>query len=188
MGNPLRDRCLPSEMAEKSQVIEISNKISDFERLEAVVASELSVLEADKLPQCWRESLVTGRLTFSYGSTHNSVPSLEGNLVVTIDAVCQRCLEPFRLLLETKLRVLLGAAGQSPGEHDGYEWWELADHTVRPIDIVDEALVMAMPLSAMHGTADGCSEIGSHATDAADAVETVTPFAALKMQLQDRGK
>ena len=188
MGNPLRDRCLPSEMAEKSQVIEISNKISDFERLEAVVASELSVLEADKLPQCWRESLVTGRLTFSYGSTHNSVPSLEGNLVVTIDAVCQRCLEPFRLLLETKLRVLLGAAGQSPGEDDGYAWWELADHTVRPIDIVDEALVMAMPLSAMHGTADGCSEIGSHATDAADAVETVTPFAALKMQLQDRGK
>ncbi len=185
MDNPLRDRRVPSELAEQGQVIEISDKISDFERLEGIVAKDLSALEADKLPRHWRESLVTGRLAFGYGGTRNDVPVLEGNLAVTIDAVCQRCLEPFRLSLATEFRVLLGDAGQSPGEHDGYELWELVDDTVRPIDIVDEALVMAMPLSAMHGTADGCLEVE---VDAVDTVETVMPFAALKTQLQEKGK
>ncbi len=185
MGNPLRDRRVPSELADKRQVIEISDKISDFGRLEEIVAKDLSALEADKLPRHWRESLVTGRLAFGYDGTPNNVPALEGNLAVTIDAVCQRCLEPFRLSLATEFRVLLCDAGKSPGEHDGYELWELVDNTVRPIDIVDEELVMAMPLSVMHGTADGCLEIEA---DAVGAVETITPFAALNTQLHDKGK
>ena len=75
--------------------------------------------------------------------------------------------------------------GEAAGEHDGYEVWGLEDAAVRPIDMVDEALVMVMPVSAMHGTTDGCSEVRA-AT--ADGVETVMPFAALKTQLQDRSK
>ncbi len=185
MGNPLRDRCAPSELAEKGQVIEISDKISDFERLEGIIAKDLSALEADKLPRRWGESRVTGRLAFGYGGTRNNIPALDGKLEVTIDAVCQRCLEPFRLLLATEFRLLFGDAGQAAGEQDGYEWWELVDDTVRPIDVVDEALVMAMPLSAMHGTTDGCVDVEV----AAEAVaEAVTPFSALKAQLQDRSK
>ncbi len=185
MGNPLRDRRAPSELAAKRQVIEISNKISDFERLAGIVAKDLSALEADKLPRNWRDSLVTGRLAFGYGGTRNNVPVLDGSLGVTVDAVCQRCLEPFRLSFSTEFSVLLCDVGQASGEHDGYDVWELEDDTVRPIDIVDEALVMVMPLSAMHGTTDGCLEVRA-AT--AYGVETVTPFAALKTQLQDRSK
>ncbi len=183
MGNPLRDRRVPSELAANRQVVEISNKISEFGRLAGIVAKDLSALEADRLPPDWRDSLVTGRLAFGYGGARNSIPALKGNLAVTVDAVCQRCLEPFRLSLSTEFSVLLGDAGQSAGEHDGFEVWELADDTMRLIDIVDEALVM--PLSAMHATTDERLEVEAAA---ADDVETVSPFASLKTQLRDSSK
>ena len=59
MGNPLRDRRPLAELAEKGQVIEITAKISDFERLAGIVEADLATLDPDKLPQGWRDSAGT---------------------------------------------------------------------------------------------------------------------------------
>jgi hypothetical protein len=50
MGNPLRDRRPLAELAGQGQVIEIMEKIRNFERLAGIVDADLAVLDPDKLP------------------------------------------------------------------------------------------------------------------------------------------
>jgi uncharacterized metal-binding protein YceD (DUF177 family) len=182
MGNPLRDRRPLAELAGQGQVIEIMEKIRNFERLAGIVDADLAVLDPDKLPQGWRDSAVTGRLAFGFVDAQQQVAVLDGEVAVTVDAVCQRCLEPFRLELRSELKLLPVVPGDIGRNNDGYDVWELDDVLVCPAVIVEEALLMAMPLSAMHGPDEACIEFESAASETA---QTVRPFAALKAQLDD---
>jgi uncharacterized metal-binding protein YceD (DUF177 family) len=178
MGIPLQDRRTPQDFAASGQVIEFSEKIGNFERLAGIVEADLSALEPDKLPRDWRDSPIDGQLSFGFIDAQGGVPALEGQVVATINAVCQRCLEPFRLPLAVELRLLFGGE-QSAGD-GGYEVWELKEDELCPADLVEEALIMAMPFSAMHDFDAHCVK--------ADAVEdraekTVRPFADLKSQM-----
>lgn len=178
MGNPLQDRRTPQDFAASGQVIEISEKIGNFERLAEIVEADLGALEPDRLPRHWRDSPIDGQLRFGFIDAQGGAPALEGQVVATINAVCQRCLEPFRLPLAVELRLLFGAE-QSAGD-GGYEVWELKEDKLCPADLVEEVLIMAMPYSAMHDFDVHCVK--------ADAVEdraekTVRPFADLKSQM-----
>jgi len=184
MGNPLRDRRPLAELAVQGQVIEITEKIGDFERLAGIVESDLAALDPDKLPRDWRDSAVTGRLVFGFMDAQQRVAVLEGEVAATVDAVCQRCLEPFRLVLHSELRLLPATSGDSALAGDAFDVWELDDDTVCPADIVEESLIMAMPLAAMHDSGEAC---GKFDTEASDASPTTRPFATLKSQLDENG-
>jgi len=178
MGNPLLDRRTPQDFAASGQVIEISEKIGNFEKLAEIVEADLGALEPDRLPRDWCDSPIDGQLSFGFIDALGGVPALEGQVVATINAVCQRCLEPFHLSLAVELRFLFGAE-QSVGD-SGYEVWELKEDKLCPADLVEEALIMAMPFSAMH-------EFDAHCVKA-DEVErrtgkTIKPFADLKSQM-----
>ena len=58
MGNPLRDRRPLAELAERRQVIEINDKVSEFQRLAGIVEADLAALEPGKCPAGWRASEV----------------------------------------------------------------------------------------------------------------------------------
>jgi uncharacterized metal-binding protein YceD (DUF177 family) len=182
MGNPLRDRRPLAELAGQCQVIEIAGKVGDFDRLAGIVEADLATLDPDKLPRGWRDSAVTGRLAFGFLDARQQVAALEGEVVAAVDAVCQRCLEPFRLDLRSELRLLPVVSGEGVGAGDAFDVWELDDDTVCPADIVEEALIMAMPFSARHDSAKACREFE---TTASEAARTVRPFAALKEQLDE---
>jgi len=184
MGNPLRDRRPLAELAGLGQVIEITEKVGDFERLAGIVEADLAALDPDKLPQGWRDSAVTGRLAFGFVDAQQQVAVLEGEVAATVAAVCQRCLEPFQLALRSELRLVPIVAGDSVLADDALDVWELDDDTVCVADIVEESLIMAMPLSARHDSAEACREFE---TAASDASQTTRPFAALKAQLDEDG-
>lgn len=181
MGNTLRDRRTPLELAASGQVIEFSERIGDFERLAAIVQGDLESLDPDKLPSGWRDSLVSGRLSFSFADAQNELPMLEGRVTATPDAVCQRCLEPFEMPLAADLRLLLGDDESAGMSDDDLEIWELDKDTFRPLDLVEEALIMAMPYAAMHVDDDVCRGPGEKVSEPGDKTR---PFAALKSQME----
>ena len=179
MGNPLQERRAPQELAASGQVIEITNKISDFERLSEIVATDLSALDPDKLPLDWRAAIVAGQLSFGFLAAQTAVATLTGQVTATIDAVCQRCLQPFALPLKADLQVLFGKE-EEVEEVAGFEVWELDEKEVSPADLVEEALIMAIPFVAMHEDDATCVPVD--ASD--DEVEKKTlPFANLKAQM-----
>ena len=180
MGNPLRLRRPVAELAAKGHVIEIAEKLGSFERLAGIVEADLATLDPDKIPPDWRDAAVSGWLEFGFADAQKQVVSLVGEVAVTLDAVCQRCLEPFRLELATDLRLLPTTVDQGVSTGTDFELWELEEEMVCPAEIVEEVLIMAMPLSAKHETAAACKKY----EPAGEAVEQTTrPFAALKAEL-----
>ena len=182
MGNPLRDRRTPSELASSGQVIDFKEKINEFDRLIGIVEDDLGALDPAKMPDGWRNRLVTGRLEFGFVDAQGALAGLQGEVAATIDAVCQRCLEPLQLAIAIDLRLLFGGDESALADDSGYENWELEEDRLRPLDLVEEALIMAMPFTAMHVNDETCNEV--EAEDKGPG-ERTRPFAALKAQMEN---
>ncbi len=182
MGDPLRDRRPVNELVRDSQTIEITEEISAFERLAAAVQADLEALEEGSDAGNWRETRVSGWLQFGHSDAHPGARVLEGQLDVELPATCQRCLGLMRLPVSTELAYELKGPDDVPeAGHEGLETWELDEALIRPIDIVDEALVMALPLVAAH---DDCVEVDASEQKAT----TTTPFASLRAQMEEANK
>ena len=180
MGNVLRDRRTPAELAASGQVIEITEELGDLEQLAEIVESDLETLDPDKLPLNWRESPVAGQVSFGFSDAQVGLPVAEGQVGVTIHAVCQRCLGVVELPLEAKLKLLLGGDAADAADDNCYEIWELDEDTLRPLDLVEEALIMAIPLAVTHVDDAVCKP---PAAIAEAARETKQPFATLRSQM-----
>jgi len=181
MGNPLQQRRTPQEFAENDQVIEITGKIGDFGQLAEVVTADLGALDTDKIPPDWRDREVAGQLGFGFIDAVGKVAALEGQVTATIDAVCQRCLLPLALPLSAPLRLLFGSATAIEKDGEEFEVWELDGDDLCPAELVEEALIMAIPIVAMHDGDANCA-----ATEAPREAEkkTTMPFANLKTQMK----
>jgi uncharacterized metal-binding protein YceD (DUF177 family) len=184
MVNPLLERAPPKVFAERGQIIEKQEKLELFPRLSEVVGDDLRRLADEATPGAWRQSPVEIRLAFGWADTARGLPILEGHAAAEVPAVCQRCLEAFGLVLETDLRLLFTGPGRSVDESLDYEVWELEEPSLRPLDVVDEALVMAMPLAAMHESEADCGALAEKVK--VEKEVQARPFADLKAQMRDR--
>ena len=180
MSNPLRIRRTAAEWAASGQVIEIKEKLCDFERLAAIIEADLGVAEPGHVPDSWYNAAVTGTVGFEFADAQRTLPVADCQVAVEVDAVCQRCLLPFRLPLMAKARLLLLDIEQSVDGYDDYEVWELLDDTLRPQDIVEELLIMAMPFAAMHSDSAACKALSPKESG---NEEMTRPFAALREQM-----
>lgn len=183
MANPLTDRAPPARLADIGQVIEIQGKVSDFARLSEAVARDLATLAPAARPKKWRQAPVDIRLAFCWADVRRQMPALVGQVSARIDAVCQRCLEPFELSLDAQLKLLLLTPGGTATAFEAYEIWETAEDTVRPLDIVDETLIMAMPLSAAHEDVEQCGPLAMKLRGKKSGGNR--PFADLKSRMHD---
>ena len=181
MADPLRDRRPLRELAANRQAVEISGKISDFQRLLAVIEKDIAQLPADVVARDWRDAPVTGRLAFATDDALDGAAVLDLALAVTLPAQCQRCLRAFEMPLETQLGIALAAPGQTLDAHSEREVWEWPDERPRLLDIAEEALIMALPLAAKHESSDDCIDIDTPA----EMERTTTPFASLRAQMDE---
>jgi uncharacterized protein len=187
MRNPLLDRSLPAELAELSQVVETQVELQTFSGLSEVLAADLSSLAPEEIPEEWRQTPVAIRLQFGWADRGRPFPALEGRVVARVPAVCQRCLGPMQLTLDEELKVLLAGADDAAsaksaaGDHDV---WEIDEATIRPLDILEEALIMAIPLSPLHGPGERCGALDDAVS--ADSDEKIRPFAGLRSTMTDR--
>lgn len=186
MGNPLLDRASPRDLAERGQVIEKQEKLELFPRLAQAVAADLETLPAERLPARWRQSPVAFRLVFGWADDRQRVPSLTGRVSAELPAVCQRCLEPLTLSLAQELKLLLTGPDAPVVAGDAFEAWEIDEPAIRPADIVDEVLVMAMPLAAMHADRGACGVLARRLAPepGAGGSDAVRPFADLRTRMR----
>jgi len=180
MANPLRDRRTAADWAAAGQVIEIAGKLSGFEQLAAIVDADLAALGPAKIPAHWRDSAISGTVEFGFADEQYQVPMVRCRATVTVDAVCQRCLAAFKLPLEIEASLLLLALEETAEGYEEHEVWELEETDLRPLDIVEELLVMALPFSAMHVDVASCKALYIEPDEQEDRTK---PFAALRAQM-----
>lgn len=189
MGLPLRDRESPKALAEARQSFDFEVTLQDFSRLREIVAADLGKLDEADRPEGWHFRPVRGRLSFGFADLGETLPVVSGRVGTTLDVVCQRCLQPFELPLSVTLDYALVAASADANdanatEVDGYEVWELVEDRLQLADLVEEALVMALPMSAAHATPAECGPLAKHVIDESSPEKRTTrPFAGLKAEL-----
>lgn len=183
MGSPLTEHALPEMLADRGQIFEIKEEILNFPRLAGIVEGELSHFPETALAAKWRQFPVRIKLRFGWADSRRERVTLTGDVASQLAAVCQRCLEPFEFGVQADLQLLLAKPGDQVPAASGYEIWELDNDWLRPADIVEEALIMAMPLAARHEDGKICRPIDAEAPP--DGNDKVRPFADLRSQMQD---
>lgn len=185
MANPLTAFVSPSELAESRQVIEIEAKIGDFDRIAEIVEAELAEVSPDTRPRQWLAAAVSIRLAFAWLDRERGIPLVDGRLDTRLPAVCQRCLELLELPLSSMFRIAFVVEGESD-ELAGVDAWDLADGRVRIGDLVEESLVMAMPLAPVHPDREACGPLADRVTE----IERggVRPFADLRSQMDSKNR
>jgi len=181
MASRIRQAVPLKDLADYSQIIEIEDKVGDFERLAEVLTNDLSQLPAAERPQQWRQNPVDIRLRFGWTDECPGIPAVEGTVESVVAMVCQRCLVAFDLPLAVELKLLLVEAGEMAADCEGYEAWEFEETDVSPAQIVEEALVMALPLAATHDESTDCG--AALVAEQAEEQKTALPFADLKSLL-----
>jgi len=181
MVNPLLDRVLPSELADSAQIIDFKGKVSDFERLCEISEAELRVVPGSTQPRDWQDSAVRIGLSFSWVDPGMGIVAATGQVTAGLPVVCQRCLEPFELVIETPIRMLFGKSVDDSRYAD-YDAWEFDGTAIVLRDVVEEALVMAMPLAPLHDASTACGLQGEEIP--AEHPETARPFADLKARME----
>ena len=182
MANPLLVRAAPELLARQRQVIESVEKLSTFERLAAIVEKDLESQSAEQRPGDVRARQVRVDLGFDWADARERLPRVTGRLRARLPATCQRCLEACEIDLDVTVDLLLVASRDAQSIDDALEIWELEEDRLRPLDVAEELLIMAMPLAAAHADPRDCGTLAHYGGDAPR--DTVRPFADLKGKLE----
>ncbi len=186
MTNPLLDRVLPAELADRSQVFEYIGVIGDFERLRAISEQELEAIEPAQRPRSWTAGPVEIEIAFRWLDQEHALPAATGRIRALMPTVCQRCLEAFELQIDAPVRIVFGADEAGHSQRGDYDAWEADEETVRLLDIVEEAVVMALPLAPTHGSEEDCGELAGKIPER--EADGVRPFADLRARMDAMNK
>lgn len=80
----------------------------------------------------------------------SDVSALQGTLRTAVRIACQRCLEPMVLELSADPRLLLRRPGERPGAPDEAAEVLTIDRSVSLSELVEDELLLAMPMIPMH--------------------------------------
>lgn len=187
MVNPLRVIAPPEELASRGQVIELTGKVADFPRLVEIIETDLGDSSTAAATRKWRALPVEIKLGFGWADDRREIPAMSGSIRARMAGICQRCLEPFEFPLQAELDLLLLKVHDELTESGSADVWEVDEGAVRPLDIVEEALVMALPLAPMHETAEICGSFCGALSDddTGGSADVDRPFANLRAQMEE---
>jgi len=114
-----------------------------------------------------------------------------GQVSMAVRLICQRCLKDVVYRLESPIALALvrattGADGlglvQTPEVADHLDPLPLGEEPINPLDLIEDELLLALPLVPMHGVGECQAALSSGPTEsvpATAAAERVNPFAVL---------
>jgi uncharacterized protein len=85
---------------------------------------------------------------------------LELEYQASVELVCQRCLEPFRHDFKDHVRVVLADAVSLPATTpEGFEPYELEGGRLQPAQVIEDELIVAIPLVPKHARIEDCGSL-----------------------------
>ena len=77
-----------------------------------------------------------------------------------VELKCQRCLEPFRYELEESVNVVVADSDSLPATvPTGYEPFELEEGRLQPTELIEDELIVAIPLVPKHARVEDCGSL-----------------------------
>ena len=110
-----------------------------------------------------RDGSVKARFRFDQG--RSQCVTVDIDYEVTLELLCQRCLEPFTLALaEHSALALIEPEGVEDYAPQGYEPLSLEEPRLQPIALLEDELIMALPLVPRHAEDEECGVLAERVT------------------------
>lgn len=125
------------------------------------------------------------RVEMEFGIDEQGTRFATGHIDAEVEVVCQRCLEPVGLEVSTdfKLGIVTTDAAAENLSSD-YEPLLVENTPMALSDIIEDELILSIPVVAMHAEGDCSAEVQEVMTGSEEIKETVeekkSPFAVLK--------
>lgn len=171
MSAPPDDRVDVSALAAEGATVARRYGLDEFPRLADMLAGTGGEAEA--------------RFHFLQAATNVVGCELEVRAAVTLR--CERCLEPYAEALRSTARLAFVSGGRGTGAvPEGFEELTMPAGRISLRELVEDELLLSMPLVARHGADDGCTRRASPETGGAGGPETGLrrPFSGLKELLK----
>jgi uncharacterized protein len=128
-------------LAARSRSLEGKIPLGQMPRLRDLLLSHAGSVAAGLRPLQRQEGFVTAELSYRVG----------------LELTCQRCLEPLQIDLENSVRVAIVASlAVEPYLPAGFEPVVLEEDRLRPADLLEDELILALPLAPKHAEAQDC--------------------------------
>jgi uncharacterized protein len=131
---------------------------------EVVLSGELQISKLSRLRSLLHSDAGSVRATLRFRQRGDGWLGSELELAAAVELVCQRCLEPFRYELAETVNVVLASSDSLPASvPDGSELFELEDGTFRPDQLIEDELIVAIPLVPKHARVEDCGSLARFA-------------------------
>lgn len=150
---------------------------------------ELPLAPMARLASLVQAATGTAGVVLEAGRDEQGVRYLTGRIEAAVSVVCQRCLSPMPLALAADFRLgLVQTEAQAAALPAGYEpLLAAADGVLSLSEMVEDELILALPLAPVHAALDLCLAKGYHPPRPPSAAQDQAhPFAVLSTLLKDR--
>lgn len=163
MSDQLPETIKPQSLIDTGGQLNGHRKLAAMERLSTLLAGNDGAVEA----------------RFVFGKDYQGIRFIKGTLKADLLLTCQRCLGTVSYPLDLNLSLaIIGAEDQAAGLPDEYDPLVLDSQTLSLTTLIEDELILALPIVAMHPEAECENRVDLHADDGDDAVRP-NPFAAL---------
>jgi uncharacterized protein len=189
MSSPVLQAVRPDALAARREEIRDAIPLGSTDRLASLVREALARCDGEA-PADWERRPLEVELAFEGRRVagNQPVPVVTGQARATLPLVCERCLGMMELELDADIAFLLPDEDMSDEALPGFEVWPVEGRGVRLLDLVEEELLLALPLSLMHEERSGCRPVAEDYAGAEpdEEPETQRPFGALRALMTEK--
>ena len=137
--------------------------LRDLESLadrEVTLSGELDIDELTRLKSLLHSGVGSVRATLRFRQRGDGWFAVELDYEGSMQLVCQRCLEPFRHELAERVNVVVADSESSAlTAPAGYEPFELEEGRLQPAQLIEDELIVAIPLVPKHARVEDCGSL-----------------------------
>jgi uncharacterized protein len=137
--------------------------LRDLESLanrEVALTGELDFRLLTRLRGLLHSDVGSVRATLLFRQRRDGWLALELDYQAAVHLKCQRCLEPFEYKLADRVDVVVADADSMPATApEGFEPFELEDGRLQPAQLIEDELIVAMPLVPKHARVEECGSV-----------------------------
>ncbi len=161
----LRQRVDPVRLAGENVRLEGNLPVASLPRLMRLVADNGRQENLRAILEFWRDA--------------NNIVVVDGRVSGSLQLQCQRCLEDFEMTLDQRFKLALLGGRQVDALPDEYELLEPVPEDIVPAELIEDELLLAVPMVARHENISECGPLAERILDRVDDGDGAKPFAAL---------
>ena len=134
-------------------------------RQNATLAGEIELESLERLSELVDSSEGSVKAEFHFDQGTSQCVTVDIDYEVPLKLLCQRCLEPFTITLADRSSLaLIESDGLEEYAPEGYEPLVLEEARLRPIALLEDELIMALPLVPRHKEERECGSLAERVT------------------------